>query len=457
MIAVVGGGITGLAAAHEIVRSAPDRDVVVLEADDRLGGKILTSAMAGRPVDAGADAFLARHPAGIGLCRELGIGDRLISPAERRAYVYADGSLRELPTATLLGVPTDLDGLRRSGLVSAAGIERAARDLTGPTAVLADGRDASVGEVVRQGLGDEVLERLVDPLIGGINAGDSDRLSVRACTPQIAEAAGHPSLISGARAVLAATTADPDAPVFFGLPGGMQALVDALVAELAAAGVDLRTGTAVTELAPAPRGGWTLSSGDDRLDVDAVVLTVPASAAAALLADVIPDAARLLAEVEYASVVLVTLAVPSDGLRRSLDASGFLVPRTEGLLLTACSWASTKWDHLAGDPVLLRASAGRAGDARTLDLDDADLLARLLADLERTMGLAAEPVEVRVTRWPRSFPQYAVGHLDRVGAIESAVAAHARGVVVAGAAYRGLGLPACIDQGRRAARTVLDR
>jgi oxygen-dependent protoporphyrinogen oxidase len=236
--------------------------------------------------------------------------------------------------------------------------------------------------------------------------------------------------------------------------------VDSLVTELAAAGVELRTDTAVDELTPGVGGSWSVAAADTRLDVDDVVLAVPADAAARLLAGIDPDAADMVDAVEYASVVLVTLAVAAGGIRRSLDASGFLVPRGEGLLLTACSWASAKWAHLGGadgDPVLLRASAGRAGDPTALDLDDADLVARLLADLEKTMGLTAEPVEVRVTRWPHSFPQYAVRHLDRVAAIESALASRARGLAVAGAAYRGLGVPACIDQGRRAARTVLDR
>jgi oxygen-dependent protoporphyrinogen oxidase len=207
-------------------------------------------------------------------------------------------------------------------------------------------------------------------------------------------------------------------------------------------------------------GRWSLAVDDTQLDADGVVLAVPAAPAGRLLAGIDPDAADMVDSVEYASVVLVTVAVAAPGIRRPLDASGFLVPRGEDLLLTACSWASAKWAHLGGaasDPVLLRASAGRAGDPSALDLDDADLIARLLDDLEQTMGLAAVPAEVRVTRWPQSFPQYEVRHLDLVAEIESSLASRARGLAVAGAAYRGLGVPACIEQGRRAARIVLDR
>lgn len=458
-VAVVGGGITGLAAAHQLVRAGAE--VVVFEASDRLGGKILTTPVAGRPVDAGADAFLARHPAGVELCREIGLDHRLVAPAQRRARVLVDGELHPLPDHTVLGVPTDLAAVARSGILSRAGYARLAADLAGTALPLPDGADAPVGRVVRERLGDEALERLVGPLIGGINAGDPDRLSITACTPQLATAAAHPSLIEGARALRAeaAASTDPEEPVFFGFPGGMEELVAGLAGRLRLAGVDIRLGAPVTAIEPAGTG-WTVATTGGPVTVDAAVITVPAFEAAALLAGVSPAAVETLASVDYASVALVTMAIAPEEIQRPLDASGFLVASVEGLLMTACSWTSAKWAHLAagagaGAPVIVRVSAGRAGDPRALDLDDAALVSELLDELAPVIGLAGEPLEVRVTRWPRSFPQYAVGHLDRVAALEAAVAADAPGVVVAGAGLRGLGIPACIDQGRRAATTAV--
>jgi oxygen-dependent protoporphyrinogen oxidase len=451
-VAVVGGGITGLAAAYELSRSGAR--VVVFEASDRLGGKILTTEFAGRPVDAGADAFLARHPAAVELCRELGLGDRLISPATQQASVLIERSLRPFPSRTLLGVPTDLDAVASSGLLTEAGLVRMAADLAATATPLADGSDAPIGALVRDRLGDEALDRLVGPLVGGINAGDPDRLSIRACTPQLAAAAAHPSLIRGARAVAAEAALDPQSPVFFGLPLGMEELVSRLTDTLSAADVELRLGEPVTRIAPGAHTRWSVSTERRTEPVDAIVVAAPAPAAAPLLAPLSPVAAERLAAIEYASVVLVTMAFAARAIRHRLDGSGFLVPSTSDRLTTACSWTSSKWAHRSG-PVIVRVSAGRAGDERALELDDADLVARLHHELAPVIGLTGDPQESRINRWPRSFPQYAVGHLDRVAVVEAALAADAPGVVVAGAALRGLGIPACIDQGRRAAADAL--
>ena len=320
--------------------------------------------------------------------------------------------------------------------------------------------DAAIGPLVRDRLGAEVLDRLVGPLVGGINAGDPDRLSVRATTPQLAEAAGHPNLIEGARSVKAASAAGP---VFFGLPDGMGEIVDAVAGRLP----PIRTGETVEAIEPVARGrGWKIVTSrtdaevevEREIQVDGVVLTVPPSPATGLLRPIAPAAATLVEGIECASVVLVTVAFASGDITHPLDASGFLVPMSQPGLLTACSFTSSKWAHLrpgAGDPIILRLSAGRACDERASDMDDAELAAELLDELDRYIGVRGDPFEVRVTRWPRSFPQYAVGHLDRVAEIESSLAGSAPGLTVAGAAYRGLGIPACIEQGRTAARATL--
>ena len=425
-VAVIGGGIAGLAAAYEAGKAGAE--VVVYEASGRAGGKLRTTTFAGRAIDDGADAFLARVPWGLDLCRELGIAAELTSPAESAAYVYVDGALRSLPTGTVLGVPTDFAAAERSGILRGP-----IRHDPAPHPLARD-VDVSVGEVIRAQLGDDVLERLVDPLIGGINAGNSDRLSIRAATPQLAAAAECDGDI--VQALRAAQPAAQSGPVFYAPVGGMEAIVDALLAT----GIDVRLHSAVNAL------------GD--IDADAIVLATPAWVTAELVRPAAPKAAALLGAIRYASVALVTMALPGAAVARPLDGSGFLVPRTEGLLLTAVSWTTSKWAHLRGDDgrIVVRASAGRIDDERIDSLGDGALVDQLVAELHTTMAFTGEPDEVRVNRWARGFPQYEPGHLDRVDAIEREVAAALPNVALAGAAYRGLGVPACIRSGRDAAR-----
>lgn len=449
-VAVIGGGVAGLAAAYDLHRNGAT--VHVLEADDRLGGKLRTAPFAGLDLDAGPDSVLARVPFAVELFRELGLDDEIVPQPPGSAYIYSRGELRRIPEATVLGIPTDLDALAASGVVSDEAVARAAQDLEMPDD-RPDG-DESVGSLIRRRLGDEILERLVDPLLGGINAGDSDRLSLAAGAVQIQAAVGRaPSLIEALRAQRAAAPAPSDAPVFYTLRGGLGTLIDALATHLD--GADLRTGSPATGLTRTG-DGWSVRTDVDTLDVDAVVIAAPAFVAADLLAGVAPDAATALAEIDYSSVALVAMAFPDAAAGRPLDASGYLVPRVEGLLLTACSWTSSKWPHLSRPGrFVVRASAGRFGDTRCAEMDDDALVAAILTDLRTTMDLQGEPTEVRVTRWPRSFPQYTPGHLERIDRIEAALAASTPGVVLAGAAYRGVGIPACINSGRTAARALL--
>jgi oxygen-dependent protoporphyrinogen oxidase len=467
-VVVVGAGLTGLTAAFTLTTRHPSLRVTLLEASDRVGGKILTTPFAGHQVDCGADAFLARVPEARELCEELGLGAVLTSPAERSALVWARGALRRLPTGLVLGVPTDLDALRASGIVSAEGVDRAARDLDAvappagePEGDPAGAGDMSVGQLVRGRLGDEVHERLVSPLLSGVNAGDADQLSLATGAAQLATAARrHPSLIEGAREQqrqALAALADPDAPVFHGIPVGTQTLTDLLLARLVAAGgqVHLRCPVAAVERQVGSTG-YLVRSTLGSLAADRVVLAVPAPVGTRLLAPLAPEAARGLGELEYASVAMVTLAVARSAIDVALDASGFLVGAADRLpTLTACSWASTKWAHLADpDVAILRVSAGRHGDTHALERADDDLVAAVMADLATTMGVTGEPVARRVSRWEDSLPQFRPGHLVRVKAWRDEVAAEAPGLVLAGAAYDGLGIPACVRQGRRAADAV---
>ncbi len=459
-VVVVGAGITGLAAAHELA----DRDGVtttVLEAAAELGGKVQTEPFAGTRLDTGPDAFLARRPEAVQLCAELGLTDRLEAPATGEARLWVRGRLRPIPRATLLGLPTDVAAVARTGVLSPLGLARLATSplLARRRQPLADGDDRSIGAVVRAALGDEAHERLVDPLVGGINAGDTDQLSIDAVAPQLAAAARRDrDLMAGARGVLAAAPApgpEGPPPTFYGLPGGMAGLVQALDERLAAAGTTVRTGSTVRSIA---RDGerWVLVADGGDVVADAVILAAPAHVTAPLLRPLDPAAADVLAAIEHASVTLVALAWPSDAMPRPLVGSGFLVPRGEGRLMTACSWSSSKWHHLASPAqVLLRVSVGRAGDLRATSMDDDELVGRLLVELREAMGISVGPSHVRITRWTDAFPQYGPGHLRRIAGVEARLAEATPGVVLAGAALRGVGLPACIASGRGAAKVAL--
>jgi protoporphyrinogen/coproporphyrinogen III oxidase len=453
-VVVVGGGIAGLAAAHELA-DRDDVDLTVLEAGPRLGGKVATAPFAGTDLDLAPDAFLARRPEAVQLCRELGLEDRLVPPASGSALVWTRGRLRRLPAGLVLGLPTDPVALARSGVLSPLGTLRAAVEPFLPGAPL--DADASIGSVMRRRLGSEAHERLIDPLLGGITAGDSDELSIDAVAPQLAAAARHSgSVVKGARHLTAKGPARPGEPVFLTLPEGLGALVDALADRLHGAGAELCTDSPVRAIERRGDGGWRVTTDARPIDADGVVLAVPAFVAAPLLAPIDAEVAAALAAVEHASVTLVAMAYPTGAVPGPLDGSGFLVPRREGRLMTACSWASSKWAHLAApDRVLFRVSAGRLGDERAAAMSDDAVVARLRVELEAAMGIRTAPTEVRITRWPDAFPQYTPGHLARMADAQQRLAEHAPGLTLAGAALGGIGLPACIGTGRRAATELV--
>lgn len=444
-VAVVGGGVTGLATARLLRRAG--LDVTVLEAAPTLGGKIQTIEWQGVPVEAGPDTFLARVPWAVELCRELGLGDDLVAPATGRAFLWIGDRLYPLPERHILGVPTDLIGPLRSGLLSPAGVARAALDLVLPRRD--PGPDPTVEAVVGRRMGREVLERLVEPLIGGIHAGRADRLSAAATAPPVAGAAGRSrSLLLGLRRPPPAGTPSAGGPVFLSVNGGLSRLIEALAGELD----DVRTGTPVTTITRAGDGYLLECDSGPGVEAGAVVVTVAAFAAARMLADLSPAAAEWLRLIRYASVVTASLAYRPSAVTHALEGAGMLVPRVEGRLLTACTWSTSKWPALAeSGMVLLRASSGRDGDDRAMELPDHEVVRRIHGELAEVLGLREAPAASLVSRWPRGFPQYESGHQRRVEAIEGALAADAPGVLVAGAAYRGLGIAACIEQAQRAA------
>jgi len=450
-VVVVGGGIAGLSAAYRLTRLDGARvpHVTLLESDDRLGGKIRTNALAGRAVDVGPEALLTRQPAALALCRELGLADDLVAPHSDKAFIWLD-ELRPLPPRLLAGAPDGALTIIRSGILSPAGILRAGLDFVLPATPLDE--DVSIGQLVRSRLGDQVLERLIDPLLGGIHAGRCDELSVRATAPQLEAALrDHRSLVRGLR-TLAAGGGPPAGPPFMTLHGGLVELVDALAERLDS--VDVRTSATVARIGPpaAGRHRVTLADGEEIL-ADHVVVAVPAFAAAKLLHAASPRAAAELREIDYAAVATVALAYDPGAVTLPAGASGFLVPPLRPRTVTASTWSSAKWAHLGGGPVLIKCAVGNAGAPDTLDVPDDELLVRVRADLEAAVGVRAEPLEAQVVRFGPALPQYRVGHGERVARIDAALAA-LPGVHLAGAAYRGVGVAACIGDGAAAAQRV---
>ncbi|GAA2104130.1 protoporphyrinogen oxidase [Actinomadura alba] len=455
---MIGGGIAGLAAARFLLRGGAR--VTVLEGSPEVGGKLRVSEIAGVPVDEGAEAMLARRPEGLDLVRDLGRSEELVYPGTTSAAILSRGELRPLPAGHVMGVPGDLRALAASGILSPAGLARAPLDLMLPRSPL--GADVSVADYVGARVGAEVVDRIVEPLLGGVYAGRTEELSFDATLGGLADAArAHRSLIAAARAVRDAAPKDAG-PVFTTLPGGLGSLPRILADLVEAEGGTVRTGAVVRELAPTADGGWRLTIGPTRapeaLTADGVVVAVPAAPAARLLADVAPMAARELARFEYASMAIVTLGYASTAFPQLPSGSGYLVPAVEGRTVKAVTFSTVKWPHLRErDPnlVVVRCSIGRHGEEHTLQRPDEDLKAAAMTELAVTCGVGELPIDSRVTRWGGALPQYTVGHADRVARIRSAVA-EVPGLAVAGAAYDGLGIPACVATARAAAGRVLE-
>lgn len=452
-VVVIGGGIAGLTAAARLggVVGGPARArVTLLEASERLGGKLYGGEVGGVGVDLGAESMLARRPEAVELARAVGLGAELEPPTTARAAIWTRGALRPLPGGQVMGVPGDLAALADSGVLTPEGLERARHE--GATEV---GDDVAIGRYVADRLGREVVDRLVEPLLGGVYAGHADEISLRAAVPQLLPLAqSGTSLVEGVQAL----TSRPQAagPVFQGLRGGIGTLPVAVAAACARAGVELRTGTPVEALRRTPEGWRVTTAAGELLAADAVVLAVPAPVAARLLRADAPGAAAELDAVEYAGMALVTLAFRRADLPDPPAGSGFLVPPVDGRMIKASTFSSNKWGWLeraAPDAFLLRTSLGRLREEQPLELSDEELVARSLADLGEAIGLTARPYDTAVTRWRGGLPQYPVGHLDRVARIRAAVA-RVGALAVCGAAYEGVGIPACIASGRRAAEEV---
>lgn len=453
-VVVIGGGIAGLAAAHRLLHTG--LRVTVLEATDRLGGKLMTGDIAGTRVDLGAESMLARRPEAVELARAVGIGDRLQPPATANASLWTRDALRPMPKGHVMGVPGDPAVL--GDVLSAQGLARIAqeRGLT-PTAV---GDDVAVGAYVADRMGREVVDRLVEPLLGGVYAGDAYRISMRAAVPQLFEAAkSGGSLLDGVRRVQErAAAGQRTGPVFQGIDGGIGTLPDAVADAVRAAGAEILTRTPVLGLTRGGRG-WNVRTDTRVLTADGIVLATPAWSASTLLAAESPAASAELAGVEYASMALITMAFRDTDIAATQalrGRSGFLVPPVDGHTIKAATFSSNKWQWVADAApglFVLRTSVGRYGDEDHLHREDDELVAVSLSDLAAATGLTARPVDTRVTRWIGGLPQYPVGHLTRVARIRDEVA-KLPGLRVCGAVYDGVGIPACVASARRAADEI---
>lgn len=454
-VAVVGGGISGLTAAYRLRKLlGRNAEIVLVEGSQRLGGALRTVELGGLPLDVGAEAFLMRRPEAVNLVEELGLRGQLTHPTPAAPTVRAGGRTVALPTRTVLGLPGAASDV--AGLLSEQGVTRVAAEPTMPLS-WEPGQDAAVGSLLRERAGDELVDRLVDPLLGGVYAGRADALGMRATVPAVASALdrGAGSLLAAASAVLGpGSPPGGRSPVFGTLRGGLSGLVAALVT---AAAAQPRLGLPARGLARTP-DGWQLELGSagqpEHLNVDAVVLAIPAPALWRLLADSLPAASAAAGRVEVASCAVVGLALPLEAAQALPEASGVLVAATEPLAVKAFTFSGRKWAHASSQEVLLlRASLGRQGEARVLQRDDAALVDVVRADLAALTGVTALPVDTVVARWGGGLPQYAPGHVDAVAALERAIAGWG-GLAVAGATLHGVGLPACIATADAAARRI---
>ncbi|MFB6842346.1 protoporphyrinogen oxidase [Streptomyces sp. NPDC056361] len=463
-VVIVGGGIAGLAAAFYL-RNEPVR-VTLLESSDRIGGKLKVSDVAGVPVDEAAESLYANRRKTTGLIKEAGLGERIMSAGVTASAILTKDGIRHQPDRQFMGVPCDMDDLARSGVLSAAGLDRARQDLALPS--FDREGDVSVASFVGGRLGQEVVDRLVDPFLAGVFSGRAEDLSFEATlTPLAMAARNHVSLADAAGSltpVLAEGEKPPPVSVAT-LEGGFGSLPPTLVREVLAAAPDasLRTGASVRELTRTA-DGWRLAVGPvtdpEYLDADAVVVAVPAGPAGRLLSGVPGASAAVsaLAEVPYSSVATVTLAYPhaafTGGGLHGRGYAAYRVPATEGKLVKEVTFTTVKWPHLAGEVEIVRCALGRFGEDHLLRRDDADLVAVAAAELAEAIGVTGVPVASRVSRWDDALPQYTVGHLDRVKRIRESVATQP-GLAVCGALYDGVGVGVCMATARKAADQVL--
>lgn len=442
---MVGGGVTGLVAARRLAREG--HDVAVFEAGDRLGGQICTVDLLGHRVDVGAESLHLAGPAITTLLEELGLSDEVVTAESSFAWLWDGHRRRRLPAGVGPAGPTRLAPVVKARVLSPIGMARAALEPLVPsdTSWNQDGHDVAVGPFIARRFGRQVADRLVDPVLGSLHAGDVDRLSIRAATPMLAARAARTRSL-----LLSAPSGPGGAPAFASFRGGLAAMTARMLDH-----TDVRVHLATAVRAIVRDGtGYALWGESEALgSFDGILVALPAAPAAKVLEPVAAAAGRQLTSLRTASVATVVVAYRRADVEGhpALESTGVLSSSTTGSLFKAATFLSTKWPHLRDDDhVLVRLSAGRVGDTRLGELDDDAVVDQLLVELEQATGLAGEPVLTRLHRWPNAIPQLEVGHLDRLGDIRYALDAHP-GLHLAGAAYTGLGIATCVAAGARAA------
>lgn len=454
-IAVVGGGITGLATAHFLRKRGAAGRIVVFESSDRFGGNIRTEHHGELTLDVGADAWVTTKPQATRLAEELGLGKELIVTPEknRKVFIAGDRGLIPVPRGLVLGIPTTLESIVKTKLFSLRGKARIAAEVAIPRRELRGDEDESISEFVTRRLGREACDRIVAPLLGGIFSGDADELSIRAGVPQLVKLEQeYGSLIRGARAQQRARAAQGMTHAFVSLPGGVQRLVERLVGSLE--GVELRRSSPVRRIVPEGER-YAIEGDGPREIVDAVVLTAPAYVLSPMVAEMNARLAKLLDILRYGSTALVFLAVPRAAVDHPLDATGFLVPRSTGSDLVACTVISSKWERRAPESTaLFRLFFGGSRGPGILEKSDDELVRIATGELRRFMPFRGDPQDAFVRRLAKASPQPRVGHLRWLADVRAELARHPR-VVLAGNGYGGVGIPDCIRQAEEAASALL--
>ena len=452
-VVIVGGGISGLAAAYHL--QSLGVSFVLLERASTCGGLIRTERADGYTIDAGPEALLTQKPAAIDLCDELGLGDRLCPQVGRSTFVVRDGRLRELPEASVLGIPTRWRPFVTTRAFSWPGKLRMAAEILLPR--VGSGGDESIASFIGRRFGREAVDYLAEPLLAGIHGGDPARLSMRAAFPRFLDLeAEHGSVIVGLRAL-----GHPEQPLgvarsaFVALPGGMSGLIEALRDRMPPASI--RTGAAVEGIVAAPDGYVVTLFDGSRIVTPHVLLATPPAVTSTLLRTVDSELACLCARIRSASIVTVALGYPRSAIRHPLNGAGVVVPRREGMSLRALTWVSSKWEGRApAGRVLLRAYVGGIADPKAIDRSDADLLASAQRDIASLVGATGDPELTRIYRWREATPQLEVGHADLIDQIERRLAVRP-GLTVSASGFRGTGIADCVADARHQARRIAER
>jgi protoporphyrinogen/coproporphyrinogen III oxidase len=460
-IIVIGGGIAGLSAAYYAKKNIPDATITVVESDSRWGGKIITDRVSFDDgqfiIEGGPDTFLASKPWGVALCKELGLSERLhgTNPNQKNTYVLNKGRLLPLPDGLAMMIPTNVEAILKTRLVSWVGKARMGFDFVQPAKAI--NGDESLGTFVSRRLGREAYENLIEPLMSGIYAGDGDQLSLASTFPYLRDLeTKYGSLARGAlkmRAQSNGKAVQGSRSAFLTPTTGLAEIVEALVKYLQSNDVSLRLNTSVSKIAKIDSRYIVKLEDDSSFEFDSVILATPAYVSGTLLASLDPELASTLKSIPYASTATVSLAYRQSDLPRPLDGYGYVIPRREGRKALACTWTSTKFPHRAPEGyALIRVFVGRAG--QDIPWSENELLELAKEELQLTLGISVEPLLSRVFMWDRAMPQYNLGHPEILKRIDAALE-NLPGLALAGNGYRGIGIPDCIHSGELAVERVL--